>query len=161
MEVSWRNKSAKGCREGESCDECKTRGDKEGLSSLNANDDLFLRVFSLSEHVLLLRGLPLNYLKLYSLCDCTFSFVRSQSTYYTHFLAAAFVQKTYTCDSFSYGCSFRFVTLRTSPVNITADSRSSRSVVSAFGPPVNIGKIKDIRLAINQPLWEQQTSEKI
>ena len=33
--VAWKNKSTKACWEGESCDECKTREDKEGLSSLN------------------------------------------------------------------------------------------------------------------------------
>ena len=39
------------CRESESCDECETREDKEGLSSLNAKWWPFFESFSLFEHV--------------------------------------------------------------------------------------------------------------
>ena len=38
-------------RESESCDECETREDKEGYPLLMGNDNRFLRLFSLFEHV--------------------------------------------------------------------------------------------------------------
>lgn len=51
MELSWRNGGAKACRECLNCEECKVREDKEVLSSLYANNNRFLRVFSLIERV--------------------------------------------------------------------------------------------------------------
>ena len=51
MELSWRNGGAKGCRECQNCEECKVIEDKEVLSSLYANNNRFLRVFSLIERV--------------------------------------------------------------------------------------------------------------
>ena len=74
------------------------------------------------------------YLKLYSLCDCTF--------YYTRFPATAFVHKTYTCDWFSYGCSV---------LNLTYVFRQHNSLFANVAKhcvglcsPVNIGKITHI-----------------
>ena len=73
-----------------------------------------------------------------------------------HFLEGAFFHKTYTCDLFSYGCSFR---------NLTHFFRKNNNWFANVAkycvglcPPVNIAKIKDISLAIIHPSWEQQTS---
>ena len=68
------------------------------------------------------RSFVINYLKLYSLCDCTFS--------YTHFPAVAFLHKTYSCDSFPNGCSV--LNLTYASANMSVDSRTLRSIAWAF-----------------------------
>ena len=74
----------------------------------------------------------INYLKLYSLCDCTFC--------YTHFPAVAFVHKTYTCDSFSNGCSV--LNLIYASANISVDSRTSRRIAWAFAHLSTLVKLR-------------------
>ena len=74
----------------------------------------------------------INYLKFYSLCDCTF--------YYTHFPAVAFVHKTYTRDSFSNGCSV--LNLVYASANISVDSRTSRSIAWAFAHLSTLVKLR-------------------
>ena len=39
--------------------------------------------------------------------------------------------------------------------------RERREALRGTNPPINMGKIKDMWLAITQPSWEQQISKKI
>ena len=68
----------------------------------------------------------INYLKLYNLCNCTFS--------YTHFRAVAFVHKTYTYGWFPMAAVFLTF--------ISVDSRTSGSIAWAFAQLSTLIKLR-------------------